>query len=125
VRSLTVPLVAVLLAVAAAPAHAHAALTVRWTDGDAHGQATVFSDLQSMKVCDWKNDKVVVGMKWGFRVLGMEHWFALKAPQGGCASHKWEPYKINTRIIWVRYCAGSGDGWDSVCRRRADFPDGA
>lgn len=55
---MAIPLTATLLAMSATPAHA---LAVRWTDGTSVGRATIFDDLKSIKVCDWKRGDPAAG----------------------------------------------------------------
>jgi hypothetical protein len=103
-----------------------ATLGVRWSAGDAHGRATVFTDLRHVKVCDWSRDGHRVAIKWGIRVVGLDDWFAVRAPQGGCKSSTWDPGgKLHTRILWASYCASPGRNQPTRCGPRTTFPDGA
>lgn len=122
----TAALLPVLL-IPVAPAQA-AALDVRWTAGDEHGQATVHSDLRGLKVCDGKNDGYTVAIKWGWSVwmLGWRSgdYRSLRAPQGGCASYRWDPSgKLFSRVTWAAYCVSPRPGQPTRCGARKSFPD--
>jgi hypothetical protein len=97
-----------------------ATLGVRWSAGDAHGRATVFTDLRHLKVCDWKRDGYRVAIKWGIRVwlVGWrDDWKSLRAPQGGCESYTWDPGgKLYSRIVWASYCASRTRQTDAMWR---------
>lgn len=115
--------------VGSAPPAQAATLEVRWTSGDTHGRATVYSDLRGIKVCDWTNDRYTVAVKWGIRVwlVGWrDDWKSLRAPQGGCESYTWDPGgKLYSRIVWASYCASPGPDKPTRCGTRTSFPDGA
>jgi hypothetical protein len=118
------------ISAAAVPAaRAGNTLTVRWTAGDPHGRATVYSDLRGIKVCDWANDRYTVAIKWGIRVWlagWRDDWKSMRAPQGGCESYTWDPGgRLHSRVMWASYCASPGPGKPTRCGTPTAFPDGA
>ncbi|MFC5833490.1 hypothetical protein [Nonomuraea insulae] len=119
---LTMCLVAALLNMSAVPAHA---LAVRWTDGVSVGRATVFDDLKSVKVCDWKRgDHWIVALAFDTLVLG--RWnedYRLVPRAGQCVSRTMHFSKLSSHIRHARLCLSYDEWKTSQCRPAASFPE--